>query len=192
MRHVSLYNSIETPSHTAEHMPQFNTKFSNLSNVARYILYHTTWWRRGALLFVWPRCNRLEEVKTTDKTRREKVIVWQFCLSPQWDFHRHWPRIAYNKYRKQLGNEEWGRGMETAQNGQGSLLFGDVAGQPKHTCYTQGISHSEQADDHHGIHFGHRRDRQSILVTLSKWWCGCIQIVRKISIVTSFPCKGPP
>ena len=40
--------------------------------------------------------------------------------------------------------------------------------------------------------FRHRGDCQSILVTLSTWWCGCIQIVRKISFATTFICKGRP
>jgi hypothetical protein len=59
-------------------------------------------------------------------------------------------------------------------------------------CYTEGILRSKQADDRRGIHFGHQRDHQSILVTLSTWWCGCIQIVRKISFPTTFVRKGPP
>jgi hypothetical protein len=57
--------------------------------------------------------------------------------------------------------------------------------------YPEGISRSKQADDRRRIHFGHGRDRQSILVTLPTGWCGCISIVRKITFATSFVCKGP-
>jgi len=75
--------------------------------------------------------------------------------------------MRYNKDRKRLGNEERGGGMEIAQNGQGSQLFGDVAGQPKPMCYLEGISGSEHVDDCRGIHLGYGRDRQSIIITLS-------------------------
>jgi len=54
------------------------------------------------------------------------------------------------------------------------------------------ISRSKQADDHRGTHFGHRRDCQTILLTLSTWWGGWIQIVRKISIATTIVCREPP
>jgi hypothetical protein len=52
----------------------------------------------------------------------------------------HWPRIGYHKDRKWLGNEERGRGVEIAPNGQGSRLVREVAGEPKPTCYREGIS----------------------------------------------------
>jgi len=42
--------------------------------------------------------------------------------------------------------------MEIAQNGQGPRLFGDLAGQPKSTCYPEGILRPTQADDHPRIH----------------------------------------
>jgi len=71
------------------------------------------------------------------------------------------------EHRKRVGNEEIGGGTEIALNGQGSRLFGDVAGQPKPSCYPDGILCSKQADDGRWIHFGHGRDRQSILVSLS-------------------------
>jgi len=61
-----------------------------------------------------------------------------------------------------------------AQNGQSQWHFGDEAGQPKPRCYTEGISRSKQADDTCMIHFGYRRDRRSILLTLLTWWCNCI------------------
>jgi hypothetical protein len=61
-----------------------------------------------------------------------------------------------------------------------------VAGQPKPIGYAQGISRPTQADDSRWIHLEHGRDRQSILVTLSTWRCICIQIVRKISLATSW------
>jgi len=53
------------------------------------------------------------------------------------------------------------------QNSQGSRLFGHVAGQPKPTCYPEGILQSKQADDCCGIHFGHGRYLQSIVATVS-------------------------
>jgi len=64
--------------------------------------------------------------------------------------------------------EEW----KIAHNGQGSRHFGDVAGQPSPTCYPEGISHSKQAADCHGIHFGHGGDRESIVMALSACLCG--------------------
>jgi len=42
--------------------------------------------------------------------------------------------------------------MEIAQNGKGSGLFGDVAGQPKPMCYPEGIWRSRQVDDRWWIH----------------------------------------
>ena len=74
--------------------------------------------------------------------------------------------IGYNEHRKVLGNEEGGGGHEIALNGQGSQHFGDVAGQPEPTCGTEGILCSQQTPDSRWIHFGHGRDRQSVLVTL--------------------------
>jgi len=87
---------------------------------------------------------------------------------------------------------ESGRAKHIAQNGQGPQRFGDVAGQPKPMCYTEGISCSNPDVDSRRVHFGYIRDLQSILITLLTWWCGCIQIVRKITFATSFVCKGPP
>jgi hypothetical protein len=46
-------------------------------------------------------------------------------------------------------------------------FFGDVAGPPKPTYYTERVLRSKQPNDRRTIHFEHGRDRQSILVTLS-------------------------
>jgi len=108
------------------------------------------------------------------------------------DSSRQWPSIGYDKHWKWLGNEERGKGIHIAQNDQGPQCFGDVAGQPKRKCYTDAGLRSKQTDDSRKIHFRHGRDRQSILVTLSTWWCGCIEIVRKITFSTSFVCKEHP
>jgi len=122
-----------------------------------------------------------------------RIIHWKIvCLSQSLDISRRWPRIGFNEHRKWLRNEERGGGKDTTQHGQGLQLLGDAAGQPKPTCYPEGISSSKQADDRRRIHFGHRIDCQSILAAVSTWWCGCIQIVRKISFATSFICKEPP
>jgi hypothetical protein len=66
------------------------------------------------------------------------------------------------------------------------------AGQPKTACYAEGIMLSTHSDVWHGIHFGHGRDGQFILITLSSSWCGCIYIGRMISFATTLVCKGLP
>jgi len=127
----------------------------------RHIRYHTTCGRSGGQFFPWPRCHRLEAVKNHkwDPSRRTRCKA--VCSSQYRDFRTYWPRIEYHKNRKWLGNGEWGGGKEIAQNGHGSRLFGDVAGQPKPTCYPEGISRSKEADNCHRIHFGHATDRRS-------------------------------
>jgi len=65
-------------------------------------------------------------------------------------------------------------------------------GSPKSTCYPERISRSKQEDNYGRIHFGHGIDCQSILVTVSTWWCSCCLIVGKIIYATSFVCKEPP
>jgi hypothetical protein len=88
-------------------------------------------------------------------------------LKPNTGFWQIIPSIEYKEHRNQLGNRERGGGKEIAQNGKSPQLLGHVAGQPKLECYTEGISHPNQADDSHMIHFGHGRDHQIILVTLA-------------------------
>jgi len=169
------------------------SKYADSSNVARDIIsIITTWCWSGGLLLPWMRCYRQEGVKNR---RRESLriscckAVWR---SHQRDIGRQWPSIGYMERRKHLRNEEWGRGKKFAQNGQGPRFMGDVAGQPKPTCYTEGISISQHPADSHRIHLGYGSDRQSILVTIWTWWCGCIWIVGMIMSATSFVCKGPP
>jgi len=82
--------------------------------------------------------------------------------------------------------------MKIAQNGQSPWLVGDVAGQPKPMCYTDGISCSKQANNCSRIHFRFRRDHQSILVKSLTWWCSCIEIVRKITFGTCLGAKNLP
>ena len=67
-----------------------------------------------------------------------------------------------------------------------------MAGQLKPTCYTEGTSHSKQAPESCRIHFRYWRDYPHILVKFSTWWCGYIDIVRKITFATSFVCKALP
>jgi len=81
---------------------------------------------------------------------------------------------------------------EYCKNWQSPQPFGDVAGQPKPTCYTAGISHCINADDSHKIHFRYWWDRQSILDTLSTWCSGYIEIFEKITFATSSVCEEPP
>jgi len=146
----------------------------SLLSGARHILYHTTCWRSGGQYFLWPRCYRQEALKNHRRDHSRKSHWKAVCLSRRQDFGRHRPRIGYNEHRKRLGNEERGGRKDIAQNGQGWRLFGDVAGQQKPMCYPEGISRSKQPGDRSGINLGHERDHQSIVVTLSTWWCGCI------------------
>jgi len=105
--------------------------------------------------------------KSTGETLREKVVVRQFAQAND--------RIsggdsgaldtAETEYVLELKIEVEERNI--AQNGQGPLLFGDVAGQPKPPCYTEGILCSIPADGSHRIHFRYQRDHQRILVKLS-------------------------
>jgi len=140
----------------------------------------------------WPRCYRLEAVKNHMRDSSRKGHCNPVRSGQYWDFGRQWPIIRYNEHRKPLGNEERGIGKEISQNGQGSQRLRDVAGRPKPTCYPDGISCSKYAEDCHEIHRRHRRDRQSIVLTLSTLRCSCICIVRKISLATTFVGKGPP
>ena len=54
------------------------------------------------------------------------------------------PSIGSYQYRSQHGDDGRGGAKEVAPNGQGPRLFADVAGQPKPTSCTEGISHSKQ------------------------------------------------
>jgi len=73
--------------------------------------------------------------KTTDETLPEKVIVRQFARTNNLILAGTDPELDENNHRNQLRHEERGGGKEIAQNGQGSGYLGDVAGQPKPTCY---------------------------------------------------------
>jgi len=66
------------------------------------------------------------------------------------------------------------------------------SGQAKPMCFTDGILHPKHTNDSCRIHFRYWRDHQSILVKLSTWWCGCIQMVRKMIVATRFVCKRDP
>jgi len=136
-----------------------------------HILNHTPWWRSGGQFFPCMRCYWLEAVKNPRQHHSRNSRCNAVCSSQSRDFRRRWPSIGYDKHRKLFGNEEQGWGKEIAQNGQGPQLFGDVGGKPNATCYTEGISRLKQADVSSRIFFGHGRDPQSILVTLSTWWC---------------------
>jgi len=110
-------------------------------------------------------------LKTTGETLRETVFVWQFALA-NIEIVAGDDDPALNTTNTE-NNLEIKR-MVIAQNGQGPQPFGDEAGQPKPTCYTAGIWCSTQANDSCRIHFSYRRDRQSSLVKVSTWWCGCV------------------
>ena len=158
----------------------------------RHTLHQATWCRSGGQIFPCVSFDRLEAVKnhTPDSSRHSHCRAT--CSRQLRDIGRRWPSIGYDEHTIQLGNEENSRGKYIAQNGQGPWLFGDMAGQPQPKCYTEGIPCSEQAYASRRIHFGYRTDCQSILVTLSTWWCSCIYIVRKITFTTSYLCKEPP
>jgi len=85
---------------------------------------------------------RVEVVKPHRRDPSPKGCCNAFCSSQQEDISRRWPRIGYIEYRKRLGNEETGGAQDIALNGEGSWSFGDVVGQPKHTCSKEIISHS--------------------------------------------------
>jgi len=108
------------------------------------------------------------------------------CSSIYWDFGRRWLRMGYHVDRKCLGSDETGEGKDMAQNGQGSRDFGDVAGQPKSMWEPGGISHSKEADHSCMIHFGHGRDRKSILVTLPTWCLATFKLSERFSLPRSY------
>jgi hypothetical protein len=112
--------------------------------------------------------------ETTGETLRGKVVVRQFARGNNCVLAGTDPELGTTNTENDFGNEERGGGEELAQNGEGSQLFGDVAGQRKPTCNAEGIPCTHQPDDRRRIHFGHPRHRQSILITLPTRWCGCI------------------
>jgi hypothetical protein len=111
------------------------------------------------------------------------------CLSQNRDSGQRLPSIRCDEYWKQLGNKERSRGMNILQSCQGPQCFGGVTGQPKPTCYREGISHSKQAKHSGRIHSRYHRVCQSIPAQLSNWWRSCVQTIRKNPYVTSFDCK---
>jgi len=102
---------------------------------ARHLLYHTTWCRSGGQFVPWPRCYRPEAVKNHRRDPSCKCRCKAVCSSQYHDFSTRWPRIEYNEHRKWHRNEEMSGRKAIAQNGEGSRLFGDLAGQPKPKCY---------------------------------------------------------
>jgi len=174
------------------HQEETHSKYADLSNVVRdifSIIPHGVGveasFSLGRDVISW------RQSKPTGETLCEKAVVRLFAWANNSILALR-PSIGYDEHKKWLGNEERGGGKEIAQNGQGPQLCGDAAGQPKPTRYTDGISCSKQANDCRRIHFGPRRYHQSAPFTLWTWWCGCINIVRKITFATSFVCQGPP
>jgi len=140
---------------------------SDLSNVARdifYIIPHGVGVEAsislGRDIIGW------RQSKTTGETLREKVVIGQFAPANNGILAGTDPELDTTNTDNDSEMKQEAEEKKVAQNGKGSRLFGDVAGQPNPTCYPEGILHSKQVDDRCRIDFGHRRDHQSILVTL--------------------------
>jgi len=130
--------------------------------------------------------------KTTRETLHDVVIARQFAplingISVDDDPALDTTNIVNNSEMKKEAEKR-----KLHRMAQVHEFLGVVAGQPKPTCYTEGILRSRKAAGSCRIHFGHGRECQSILVTLSICWSGCIQIIRKITLASSSVCKGPP
>jgi len=130
--------------------------------------------------------------KTTRETLCQKVIVTRFARAnnailagadPELDAKNTDNDMEMKKEAKERTMHRMAKVHDFVEMWQGS--------QNLHATQ-EGISPTQQADDCRGIHCGHRRDRHSIVVTLSTWWCRSISIVRKICFTTTIVCKEPP
>ena len=105
--------------------------------------------------------------KTSVETLRKEVLVRQFAPANNGILPGADPELDttntenHSEMKKEVEERKLHRLSKCSQH------FGDVAGQPKPTCYPEGTSRSKPAADRRGIHFGHRRDRRCIVVTLS-------------------------
>jgi len=167
-----------------------STPISAMWHMTHSLSYHMVLEWRPAL--GWVRCYWLEAIKIHSHEPLQKSRCKAVGLSPERDIGLQSPNTGYCWNWKWLEIEEWGGGMQITQNGQGPRLVGDMAVQPNSTCYTDGISRWKHPNASRRIHFRTWRDRQSILVKLSAWWCGSIWIVGQITFATCFVCKGPP
>jgi len=148
-------------------LEETHSKYADLSNVARgifSIIAHGVGveasFSLGRDVIGW------RQSKTTGVTLRKEVVVRQFARANNGILAGTDPELDTMNTENDSEMKKEAEENKIAQNGQGSRLFGDVAGQPKPTCYTKGIPCSKKADDRCRIHFGHGRDRQIILVTL--------------------------
>jgi len=111
---------------------------------------------------------------TRSDTVREEVIVRQFAQANTGISARDDPAFDMTIQASNSEMMKLAEGRKLHRMAKGHHNGGDVTGQQKPTWYTEGISRSTQTDDSQRIHFGHRRDRESIPVTLSSWQRGCI------------------
>jgi len=153
---------------------EMHSKYANLSKVACDILsiirHGVT---VGAKISLWQYVVGWRRSKTQGETVREKVVVRQFVWAYHWTLAGTDPELDTTITENGLEMKKVAVYMKFALNCQGSWLFGYLAGQPKRTCGLEAILLSKQADNWHRMHHGHISDRQSILVTLSTWWCSC-------------------
>jgi len=115
--------------------------------------------------------------KTTDKTLREKVFVRQFAGPINSILTGTYPELETtntenNSEMKEEAEERTLHRMAKVQD-----ILEMWQGSQNLRATQKEISRSKQADVRRRIHFKHGRDRESILVTLSPRWCGCIHIV---------------
>jgi len=112
--------------------------------------------------------------KSTGKTLGENFVVRQFARANKGIFVGRCATLDHTETENDLELNKQGGGMTIWKEWPRSSMFGDVAGQPKPTCYTEGMQPSKHPNDSGRIHFRYQRDHQSILVKLSTWWCSCI------------------
>jgi hypothetical protein len=176
-----------------QHQDETHSKYSPLSNMAHDILSiipHGVGvgfsFSLGRDVIGWG------QSETTGKIRCEKVVVRLFARAnnriltdtdPKFDT----TNTENDSEMKQEAEERKLHRMAKVHH------FLEMLQGSKNLCATQKESLTQNKQMAAvGIHFGLRRDRQRILVTLPTSWCGCIENVRKITFATSFVRKGPP
>jgi hypothetical protein len=105
--------------------------------------------------------------KTTGDTLRTTVVLRKFAGANDGILGGDHPALDMRDTEINSKIEVTCEGQNIALNGQGPRCFGDVPAQPQSMCYTERILRSKLANNGCRTHLGHRRDRHSILVTLS-------------------------
>jgi microsomal dipeptidase-like Zn-dependent dipeptidase len=90
---------------------------------------------------------RWRQSETTGETIQEKVITMQFARANNRILAGDYTALATTETEKDLELKKEAEQKKIVVNGQGPQPFGDVVGQLKSMCYTEGISCTKQAND---------------------------------------------